>query len=87
MLAVEPGEQGRGTGRRMIAAVEARAQAAGCSVVEMTVISLRETLIAWYERLGYHRTGVVEPFPYGNDRYGGPRRGDLSLAVLEKRLG
>ena len=48
---------------------------------------MRDTLIAWYERLGYRRTGAVEPFPYGEDRYGEPRRGDLSLVVMEKRLG
>ena len=53
----------------------------------MTVIALRATLIAWYERLGYRRTGAVESFPYGNDRYGQPRRGDLSLAVFEKKIG
>lgn len=86
MLAVAPTEQGCGVGRRLVAAVEARARAAGCTAVEMTVISLRATLIAWYERLGYRRTGAVEPFPYGNARFGEPRRDDLSLAVLEKRL-
>ena len=87
MLAVDPTLQGRGTGRAMIEAVEARALAAGCETVEMTVIALRETLIAWYERLGYRRTGAIEKFPYGNDRYGRPRRGDLTLAVFEKRVG
>ncbi len=87
MLAVDPAEQGAGLGRRMVAAVEARALGLSCAAVEMTVIHLREPLIAWYERLGYRRTGVVEPFPYNELRYGAPRRGDLTLVVLEKRLG
>ena len=86
MLAVDPAGQGAGRGRRMVEAVEARARAAGRGCVEMTVIHLRAALIAWYERLGYRRTGAVEPFPYGNRRYGEPRRGDLTLVVMAKRL-
>ena len=86
MLAVDPAGQGGGVGRRMVAAVEARAQAAGRTHVAMTVIHLRTALIAWYERLGYRRTGAVEPFPYGNRRYGEPRRDDLTLVVMAKRL-
>ena len=86
MLAVDPAGQGAGVGRRMIAAVEARGRAAGCDTVEMTVIPLRTALIAWYERLGYRRTGAVEAFPYGERRYGEPRRDDLTLVVFAKRL-
>ncbi|MFT7467820.1 MAG: hypothetical protein ACI8PP_001062, partial [Candidatus Pseudothioglobus sp.] len=29
----------------------------------MSVITLREELIAYYERRGYRRTGEFEPFP------------------------
>jgi hypothetical protein len=52
----------------------------------MTVITLRETLIAWYESRGYRRTGKSEPFPYGDDRVGTPLRDDLRFVVLEKEL-
>jgi hypothetical protein len=52
----------------------------------MTVIHLRDTLIAWYERRGYRRTGETEPFPYGDERFGIPRRDDLYFVVLEKAL-
>ena len=86
MLAVDPHRQGGGIGRRLVAVVEARALAGGCVAVECTVIQLRASLIAWYERLGYRRTGRIEPFPYGDERFGLPRRDDLHLAVLEKRL-
>jgi hypothetical protein len=52
----------------------------------MTVIHCRDTLIAWYERRGYRRTGETRPFPYGDARFGEPRRSDLYFVVLEKPL-
>jgi GNAT superfamily N-acetyltransferase len=52
----------------------------------MTVIDLREELIAWYERRGYHRTGVKKPFPATDPRFGLPRRDDLRFETLEKTL-
>ena len=86
MLAVDPRRQGGGIGRAVVAAVEARARAAGCTSVELTVLHMRGSLIAWYERLGYRRTGDVEAFPYDEKRYGEPRRDDLALVVMEKPL-
>jgi len=50
------------------------------------VIDVRDTLIAWYQRRGYHRTGISKPFPYGDVRFGIPKRDDLRFAVLEKAL-
>lgn len=52
----------------------------------MTVIDIRDELIAFYERRGYRRTGVFKPFPYGDERYGLPSRDDLRFEVLEKEL-
>ena len=52
----------------------------------MTVINIRNTLIAWYERRGYHRTAETRPFPYGDPRFGTPTRPDLAFVVLEKSL-
>ena len=54
--------------------------------MEMTVISIRDELVAWYERRGYHRTGVFKPFPYGDARFGIPTRDDLRFELLEKLL-
>ncbi len=52
----------------------------------MTVVNVREVLIAWYLRRGYHKTGETNPFPYGDDRFGKPLRDDLNFVVLEKNL-
>ena len=53
----------------------------------MTVVNVRDTLIAWYRRRGYILTGEAEPFPYDDARFGVPKRDDLSFVVLRKRLG
>ena len=87
MLTVRPGDQGLGLGRTLMAAVEERARAAGCAAVEMTVIQLREELIAYYERRGYARTGRTKPFPYRDARFGTPKRPDLHFIVVEKPVG
>jgi hypothetical protein len=52
----------------------------------MTVISVRDDLIAWYERRGYRRTGRMTPFPYGDERFGIPQRADLQFELLVKEL-
>ncbi|HUN84305.1 MAG TPA: hypothetical protein VMU48_07990 [Terracidiphilus sp.] len=52
----------------------------------MTVLNVRDALIAWYERRAYCRTGETKPFPYGDDRFGVPLRDDLQFVVLEKTL-
>ncbi len=86
MLSVRLGLQKAGVGRRLLAAAEDYARAQGAAWLEMTVINIRDTLIAYYERRGYARTGEVRPFPYGDDRFGVPLRDDLSFVVLEKKL-
>ena len=58
----------------------------GVSEMHMTVISVREELIAWYERRGYRRTGKMSPFPYGDERFGLPKRDDLEFELLVKAL-
>jgi ribosomal protein S18 acetylase RimI-like enzyme len=87
MFSVQPLQQGEGVGRQLLAEAEriARDDWAATTMI-MTVIAQRTELIAWYERRGYHRTGETEPFPYGNERYGVPRRPDLVFAVLTKPL-
>ncbi len=88
MFAVDPTLQGRGTGDALLAECERIAredwQLPG---LRMTVIDVRDALIAWYARRGYRRTGVLKPFPYGDTRFGIPRRDDLRFEVLEKTFG
>lgn len=86
MLAVRPGAQDRGLGRAMLHRAEADGIGMGAQVARMTVVSVRESLIAWYERHGYRRTGETEPFPYEDARFGAPLRSDLEFVVLEKPL-
>jgi len=86
MLAVRPSAQDRGLGRLMLHRAEAQGIAMGAQVARMTVVSVRESLIAWYERHGYRRTGETERFPYEDARFGEPLRSDLEFVVLEKHL-
>ena len=50
----------------------------------MSVLSVRDTLIAWYERRDYRLNGQTKPYPYGDDRWGRPLRDDLAFVELEK---
>lgn len=87
MFSVRPDLQGRGVGRLVLAEAERIAGLDwGCREMTMTVISLREELVAWYERRGYRRTGVHKPFPYGDERFGVPKRDDLRFEWLHKPL-
>jgi ribosomal protein S18 acetylase RimI-like enzyme len=87
MFAVRPALQGAGLGKVVIAEAERQARATwGVTEMHMTVISVREDLIAWYERRGYRRTGETSPFPYGDERFGIPRRADLQFELLVKPL-
>ncbi|MFE9405715.1 GNAT family N-acetyltransferase [Streptomyces sp. NPDC006530] len=88
MFAVSPALQGAGLGKRIIAEAERVARAEwGVGEMHMTVISVREELIAFYERRGYRRTGKLTPFPYGDERFGLPQRDDLAFELLVKDLG
>jgi len=87
MFAVRPTLQGSGTGKLVIAEAERIAREDWhLTAMRMTVIDVRAELIAFYERRGYVRTGVKKPFPYGDERFGQPKRRDLQFEVLEKRL-
>ncbi len=86
MLAVLPQLQDRGLGRLMLEHAESQARARGARVARMTVVSIRGSLIAWYERHGYRRTGETEPFPYSEAPFGQPLQTGLEFVVLEKPL-
>ncbi len=86
LLCVRPAEQDRQLGRALLAAAEDAARERGGTRMRIGVMNVRDTLLAWYERRGYVRTGEVKPFPYGDDRFGRPLRDDLAFVSLEKAL-
>ncbi|HJP98265.1 MAG TPA: GNAT family N-acetyltransferase [Rhodanobacteraceae bacterium] len=87
MFSVRPEAQGNGTGRALLAKAERIAHEEWhARTMRMTVIDVRSELIAWYERRGYRRTGEYRPFPYGDARFGIPKRDDLRFEWLVKEL-
>lgn len=87
MFSVRPEAQGNGTGRALLAEAERIARDEWhARTMRMTVIDVRAELIAWYERRGYQRTGEYRPFPYGDPRFGIPKRDDLRFEWLVKDL-
>jgi ribosomal protein S18 acetylase RimI-like enzyme len=86
LLTVRPDLQNRQLGRTLLTAAEDFARERGARVMQMTVLHVRDTLIAWYKRRGYTLTGATKPFPYGDDRFGRPLRDDLHFVVLERNL-
>lgn len=63
MLTVSPELQNGGIGKKLLAEAENQAKSLGLSSIIMTVISVREELVAWYKRHGYVDTGKREAFP------------------------
>jgi ribosomal protein S18 acetylase RimI-like enzyme len=81
MLTVEPHQQGAGVGKHLLACAEAAAtRLFGATMMELSVVSVRAELLAYYERRGYALTGEVRPFPVALDP-------PLILLVMAKRLG
>lgn len=87
LLAVRPDAQAGGLGRRLLEAAEAEARRAGKRIARMTVISIRDDILAWYRRRGYRPTGERKPFPYAVLPAGVPQRQGLEFVVMEKPLG
>lgn len=85
MLTVSPALQNKGIGKLLLAAAEEEAKRLRCDSVYMTVLTERDTLIAWYERHGYRNTKQRKPFPMDNPRFGLPKK-HLEFVVLEKTL-
>ncbi|MGI4863676.1 MAG: GNAT family N-acetyltransferase [Janthinobacterium lividum] len=84
MLAVAPAAQAQGVGRQLLTHAEAYARQQGCARITISVLSARPELLAWYERLGYRRTGAAEPFP-DTTAFGQPQQ-PLTLLALEKAV-
>jgi GNAT superfamily N-acetyltransferase len=61
-LSVHPDSQGTGLGRILVNAAEDYARAHGCRFMDITVVSLRQELPAFYRKFGYTESGA-KPFP------------------------
>jgi ribosomal protein S18 acetylase RimI-like enzyme len=86
MLSIRPWLQDRRLGRAMLDQAEALAKAEGAQTMRITVVSIRDTLIAWYQRRGYVATGATEPFPYDDLKFGEPKLPGLKFVIMEKAL-
>jgi ribosomal protein S18 acetylase RimI-like enzyme len=84
MIAVKPTLQNKGHGTTMLQAAEAMTLREWRVVgFHMAVITLREELIAFYERLGYLRSGEFKKFPEDSVLWQ-PKVPDLTLEYLVK---
>jgi len=87
LLTIRPSQQNSGLGRSLLEAAENFVRKTWqAQSLRMTVITLRPELIQWYERRGFQKTGELEKFPYGDPRFGLPKRPDLEFCVLRKNL-
>lgn len=84
LLSVHPEVQGRGMGKRLLQAAEDHARQHGAATIYMTVISVRQPLIEWYERHGYKANGRSVPFEV-DPRFGVPTQ-PLHFIELEKTV-
>jgi ribosomal protein S18 acetylase RimI-like enzyme len=84
MFSVSPAEQAKGIGKQLLAASEQYAKNNNYQAIVMTVISVREELIAWYQRHGYTPTGEIKPFHAGEEF--GIAKQPLVLNVLKKTI-
>jgi ribosomal protein S18 acetylase RimI-like enzyme len=86
MLVIKPGMQGLGWGKKFMQAAEATAiKIWGVKKIRLHVITLRPELIAFYERRGYRRSGIVKAFPK-DVRFGMPKVNQLEIEMMEKSV-
>jgi GNAT superfamily N-acetyltransferase len=62
LLSVDPARQRAGLGSFLIAAAEDYCRAAGCIVMDLTIVNLRTHMPGYYRRFGYAENGTL-PFP------------------------
>jgi ribosomal protein S18 acetylase RimI-like enzyme len=62
LLSVDPDRQKQGLGRALVQAAEEHCRAAGCRVIDLDMVNLRQELPGFYRGLGYETIGQA-PFP------------------------
>ncbi len=84
MLAIKPTLQTQGIGKKLLAAAENYAvKYYAAEKLILTVISDRDTLIAYYLRRGYFKTGIVMNYPILAG-VGSPKKAMLKIEIMEK---
>ena len=80
LLAIDPGYQRRGLGKKLIDQAEGFCRDAGCSLMQIRVLNHRTELPPFYEKVGYHIAGTeeVEQVPSARVPY--------HFIVMEKEL-
>ena len=66
LLALQEAARGRGLGRRLMAMIEEKARAEGCSHLRVETF---EPELGFYQRLGYRIVGCLEDYPQGHSYY------------------
>lgn len=84
MFSVAPQLQGSGIGKQLLLAAEEYARFIQCHTIYMTVISVRDELINWYKKNGYHDTGERKFFK--EDDLTGKHLQPLEFMTLEKAV-
>jgi ribosomal protein S18 acetylase RimI-like enzyme len=85
MITVDPTLQARGIGKLILEDAIERARRGQAAHLQLTVMSEREELIAYYERRGFRLTGKSIAFEGDDKRYGLPRH-SLTLLEMERVL-
>lgn len=86
LLTVKPTLQSVGIGRSLLKECESWARSWKCKEIQIDVLAPRRELVDWYSRRGYELTGEKKNFYYGDTRYGLPKRKDLTLLILRKKI-
>src|SRR5580704_17580870 len=76
LLTIHPSLQKNHLGRALLSAAEDFARKHRARHIQMTVVNVRDTLIAWYQRRGYTLTSETRLFPYHAELFGRPLRND-----------
>ena len=79
MLSVDPAWQKMGVGRHLVDIAEQHCRKAGCRIMELQTVNLREELPPYYRKLGYVESGTK---PFTSERLKRP----CHFILMEKPL-
>ena len=60
---VAPGQRRSGVGKQLVSAIERWAANHGARTLQLMVTNINHSAIAFYEQLGFTKTGRTEPYP------------------------